>query len=60
MTISEQIRETALYARKPWDAMSAREFFACCDLKCAGKESMSGMPDADLRTFMLLVAEALE
>ena len=59
MTISEQIREAALYAREPWLEMNGWSFDACCRHKSDG-QSLYGMPDTDLRTFMLLVAEALE
>lgn len=59
MTISEQIREAALYARKPWLQMNGWSFDECCRHK-SNDQSMFVMPDADLRTFMLLVAEALE
>lgn len=58
MTISEQIREAALYARNPWFAMTSNQFNACCQYKADGV--LYCLPDADLRTFMLLVAEALE
>ena len=59
MTISEQLREAALYARKPWHEMRSPLFATCCDFKL-GHQSMMDLPDTGLRTFMLLVAEALE
>jgi hypothetical protein len=59
MTISEQLREAALYARDPWCAMRMEQFNACCQYK-ADDGLLCGLPDTQLRTFMLLVAEALE
>jgi len=59
MTISEQIREAALYAPEPWIGMRSYEFNACCGFK-VGDQSLADMSDVNLRTFMLLVAEALE
>ena len=59
MTISEQLREAALYAEFPWQQMRSIEFLMRCDYK-VGDEMLIELRGADLRTFMLLVAEALE
>lgn len=59
MTISEQIREAALYSPEPWNSMGSSAFMTCCGFKI-GNQSLSDMTTTDLRTFMLLVAEALE
>ena len=59
MTISEQLREVALDARYPWSDMNSHQFIACCDYK-RWDQSMMDLSGTDLRTFMLLVAEALE
>ncbi len=58
MTISKQIREAALYAREPWARpLSHRAFnklWRFSDVWVGRWRSVQG------RTFMLLVAEALE
>lgn len=59
MTISEQIREAALYAVVPYFDMPIQAFYDLCEMKTP-MQLMDKMPDTDLRTFMLLVAEALE
>ena len=59
MTISEQIREAALCEVNPYTSMSNVVFHQCVTHK-SPIDWMHGIPDADLRTFMLLVAEALE
>lgn len=59
MTISEQIREAALYARDSFADMPYPAFLVCCDYREYPK-LMSNLSDTDCRTFMLLVAEALE
>lgn len=56
MTISEEIREAALYARDPWwyatyDVFQQVMVWRTCSFDWASTEG---------RTFMLLVAEALE
>ena len=59
MTISEQIREAALYADSPYTAVPFEAFHECLAFKRL-YENMDDASDTDLRTFMLLVAEALE
>ncbi len=62
MTISEQIREAALYDGDDGDPvvdMSNAAYSACCQYK-KWPEQLSWLSDTDLRTFILLVAEALE
>ena len=58
MTVSEQIREAALYAEYPVSDMSDAAFDACYGYR-ANPKQMSNLSDTDCRTFMLLVAEAL-
>jgi len=61
MTISEEIREAALYARDPWwyatdDAFRQVMVWRTCSLRTCSFDWAS----TEGRTFMLLVAEALE
>ena len=59
MTISEQIREAALYALVPIGEMTNWQWSTCLAWKAFGEYFGDMQPD-DFRTFMLLVAEALE
>lgn len=59
MTISEQIREAALYEVDPYNAMTNKAFEKCLSFKGLWND-LDDMPVTKLRTFMLLVAEALE
>lgn len=57
MTISEQIREAALYAREPEFHMSRFAFDMCLPFE---GDDIINWHSAKGRTFLLLVAEALE
>lgn len=57
MTISEQIREAALYADEPEFDMSASAFMQCVKYE---NSLCDNWHDRKGRTFLLLVAEALE
>lgn len=61
MTISEQLRDSALCDLFPFTTMSWPAFDACLDFQdnSDGAIIFSMKPD-NLKTFMLLVAEALE
>lgn len=59
MTISEQIREAALYFPLPVVDMTDAAFDECYEHR-ANPQQMSNLSDTDCRTFMLLVAEALK
>lgn len=58
MTISEQLREAALYAEDPVGDMTDDAFNTARSYR-AGIQQISLMPDEG-RTFLLIVAEALE
>lgn len=58
MTISEQIREAALYAVDPIGEMGDDAFNAARSYRY-GHQQICLMPDEG-RTFLLIVAEALE
>lgn len=57
MTISEQIREAALYEVDPYNAMTNKAFEKCVKYE---NSLCDNWHDRKGRTFLLLVAEALE
>ena len=59
MTISEQLREAALYCQSPYYHMST-DLFSVCNTFTGFGEWLYDIEVLHLRTFMLLVAEALE
>lgn len=59
MTISEQIREAALYAREPVEKMPFHALACCMEMEDVFAQQKHYNSD-ECRTFMLLVAEALE
>jgi hypothetical protein len=59
MTISEQLREAALYCQSPYWHMPT-DLYTECNKFTGIDEWLADIDAPQLRTFMLLVAEALE
>lgn len=60
MTIIGQLRWAALYARDPWEALPFETFRVAMDFERQGIFWRLSWGNIQGRTFLLLVAEALE
>lgn len=58
--IKAELRRSALYDRSPYGDVAAKCFNVACDMKDDhARQSIAVFNDEELRTFFLLVAEAL-